>query len=78
MNGLMAAVKFLSETINAASPGCFVLAFSAQEPESGTNLGEFAPSTGLSEGYYLLSIVSPDGTPLDDFGGYWHVTSGGV
>jgi len=74
MNGLVAAIKFLSETVVAGEGAEFNIAYQAGLPEAGTVLGSFVAMPGFLVGYYVLDTVSHDGTVDDDFKGYWIVT----
>jgi len=75
INGLAAAIKFLSETVVGAEGAAFNISYSAELPATGTVLGTFAVKAGFLEGYYVLDLVSADGTVEDDFKGYWVVTA---
>lgn len=74
-NGLVAAIKFLSETVVAGGGAQFTIVYQAGLPATGTLLGTFAATTGFVAGYYILDMVSDDGTIEDDFKGYWTVTA---
>jgi hypothetical protein len=76
MNGLVAAVKFLLETVAVQGGATTPLTFAAQPPAGGTSLGSFTVGQGFVTGYYIVRISDPAGiTPTDDFVGYWHVTA---
>jgi hypothetical protein len=73
MDNLIAAVKFLLETVNNGTT-VITLTYSAQNPAGATNLGHLTVGLGLVAGYYILRVTSPDGITQDDFVGSWHCT----
>jgi len=76
MNGLVAAIKFLLETVVGNAGGALTVTYQAggQAP-AGTNLGSMTVAPGFLAGYYILKVSSTAGVSVtDDFQGYWHVT----
>ena len=80
MNGLVAAIKFLMETVIANGGGKPTLTFSVSKPANAVDMGEFdaGPNGQFIEGYYVLAITSvTESSESDDFLGYWTCLDGG-
>jgi hypothetical protein len=77
MNGLVAAIKFLLETVVANAGGAVALTYQADgQAPAGTDLGSMTVGLGVLAGYYTLRIVSTaEVSATDDFWGCWHVTA---
>jgi hypothetical protein len=73
MDNLIAAIKFLLETVNNGTT-VITLTYNAVNPAGAVNLGHLTVGPGLIAGYYILRVTSPDGITDDDFVGSWHCT----
>lgn len=76
MNGLVAAIKFLLETVVGNEGGAVTVTYQAAgQAPPGTDLGSLPMAQGFLAGYYILKVSSTaDVSVPDDFQGYWHVT----
>ena len=77
MNGLVAAIKFLLETVVGNAGGAVTVTYQAAGPApTGTLLGSMTVAPGFLAGYYILRVTSTaEVSATDDFQGYWHVTA---
>jgi hypothetical protein len=73
MDNLIAATKFLLETVNNGST-IITLTYNAVNPTNAIALGHLTVGVGLVAGYYILHVTSPNGITQDDFVGSWHCT----
>ena len=71
MDNLIAATKFLLETVNNGST-VITLTYNAVNPTDAIDLGHLTVGVGLVAGYYILHVTSPNGITEDDFVGSWH------
>ena len=78
MNGLVAAIKFLLETVIENKGSVPTLTYTEVKPHS-VYMGKFTEvPASLVPGYYVLSIPSEtESSESDDFEGYWECTADG-